>query len=1399
MSLLHSHPVLVSSEHKNWMTSRGLRILYIHGKDHRATREAAEQAFLYWQLKHREGKVYEPKLLSFSFSSRDPARDSMIDMISSFYIQLFSGYITDITETADGDHFLLQDQFQLQHGWTEEDLLKLFVTEILDEFGPDTLLLLQDLDECDKKSRTAFLTFLSRRAATTEEPLKFLVTSRRCCALMNDFKDLPDIPVDEYAVSTRIEESNNTSEDDYLATLISSVCPGGHGKAQIRKSLEKLVSMDKDMLDMILKLIKGHTNWPKEPSTKTLSTFCSLLEVTSSSSTSLTVLDQILRSIPDQDGLRWILNWLLRGYRPLTKRELAMILCHCKRGDEQTLATPSHTDLQDALFQLETWLRGIVEFSHDQVCLRDDVWDLLRGDMNYIWNEVRATASETILQFLLAYLAAPEVQERLNSMYRQYQSQVASSEDNITPPLVPDGQHIIFYAVQAFPSHLSENTDLLKTLERKLITPDGPLTPWAKVYWAMSNPFLRPRMGTLVSVCETLLALGNLGPSAFTILENFERPTKLGKMDYLVEAVRIGDEKAALSHANQLILAPKGQQKPKSDTESPEKRVDISWPSSVLWRATWLNMDRLVSLLLENDMDPDPVDNTSSFFPSPLYMASRLGHHLVVNALINHGAKIDVLRRGEYSSLYAAAGNGHIDVIKAFVAKDFSLLELQQPHTPLYIASVWGSWKAVETLLALNADPDMGIRPGPNFSWAPLVAASEAGYVKTVQILLKNNANPNICGPSNQDTPLWFAAVRAASVECIRLLLDKGADPNHELIRPPLLIEMIKSDVPVECRLAMFDVLVNNKPPVRLDSVDPENGITTLMYAAQKGETSVVRWLLEHGVDVNITDRLERGALFYAIKERHMAVVRELLQWKPQLDILTTSGETLLQMAIEDVSVIEMLLDAGANAELCNGYGKTIINDAVAWNRLEVVRLLVNRGVNIHHRDSHGWSPILDATGYVPNAEITRILAEGGANLKDTTTHGSTPLHFATIRPEPEILKILLEFHKTIDMEKRDNNGETPLLASVQLGNVKSVILLVRAGADINAQNSTGWTILMKAVNNHLPAEAVDFLLSQPEIKINLYAKGYGAALHIACLVTKLDHVTKLIKHGADANQHVPGFPSTPLIAACLSNSTSREENLDEIERIVRVLVAHDADVNAMHGHSLYNALCTASLAAGISIINYLVDEGASVQRPDPLGRLPIHFAAANGIRNFETMILAHRGDLMISDHAGKNVLHWAAQFGHVETVEAILGRLGPSAWERTKYINHPDVDGWTPLCWATRPFYGGWATGMASEPREFARTIRYLLKHGADRFIEFRMGEGDAAETFVPLKLAELCDAGDEIIRLLTHGVNESPSINAENRYKNSGKSVQKYNTSLDRICNICLTVSSYSPQKKC
>lgn len=170
-----------------------------------------------------------------------------------------------------------------------------------------------------------------------------------------------------------------------------------------------------------------------------------------------------------------------------------------------------------------------------------------------------------------------------------------------------------------------------------------------------------------------------------------------------------------------------------------------------------------------------------------------------------------------------------------------------------------------------------------------------------------------------------------------------------------------------EHRTTIFDVLINNQPPVSLENADA-NGETPLMIAARKGDLVAVRWLLKHGAKINAVDHDNEHALFHAVRERQKPVVLELLNHHkvPLLDICWTfrRGWTLLQVAMgDDISLKKLLLDAGANPDFRNKWDEAILNTAIKEGDMGLVKLLLepHRNVDIHCR-SQAWSPILDAT-----------------------------------------------------------------------------------------------------------------------------------------------------------------------------------------------------------------------------------------------------------------------------------------------------------------------------------------------------------------------------------------------------------------------------------------------------
>ncbi|KAK4059089.1 hypothetical protein Trihar35433_11185 [Trichoderma harzianum] len=1367
-----SHPVFKSVEHETWMTSAGTRILYVSGDDHNAVTEAAEQVFLDWRRKQRksrkEGILFLP--ISFVFSARDPTRCSMKDMTSLLLVSYLSGIAIAKGDPLPG---AIRDQLVLQHAWTETDLFKLLAIFSREFMGFNLVLLLQNIDECDKHSRDAFWAVLSAFATKSETRFKVVVTCGKSLDLHDELRHWADIPVDTWILPDNKDESNGNAADEYPDELVSTFCPGGHGEAEIRPKLEELKPMKKENRDMILKLIGEITNWPQELSAKALREFSSHLRAVTLASTPADILRKALRNVADQEGLSWILKWLFMGQRPLSYHELAMMLYHYERGEAQSFQTPSSMELEDSLAKIRLWLRGITESVSGQVDIKEELRDYLQNELNNIWAD--STSPDAITTFLLNYLTAPNTQQRLESINKEYQSRIQSSSEAITPPLISDGQDIIFYAIQALPYHLSENPVVLKSIKDELMASDVKLATWSKTYWAMSNPFSRPESGALNSPCETLLALGNLKPEAVTILKEMQQSSlssttvsraknsspKSPDLDPLSKAIREANEDVAVSIAEELVSASKRQDQDYEHIDVSKYSSKIPWPSWFLWRAVYLNMVRLVTLLVNDGMDLDPTDGGPEFFPSPLYMASRLCHDQIIDVLIEHGANLHVKRPNKYQPVQTATSNGSMHGVKLMIAKDASLLESQEPETPLYFAALEGGWAMAKMLLDLGADPNSGLGERPNYRWAPLVVAVDGNHLKTAKILLENKADPNICGPNNLDTPLWFAAIKAASADMVRLLLDHNADPNHELLNPPLPIELVRSSISVKDKLAIFEVLVKNSPPVRINATDGEI-MTPLLYAAEAGELSLVTWLLEHEADVNATDDLGRSALWYAIKNLRVEVVRELLNWKPQLNNLTTSGQPLVEIAIEDVEIMRMLLDAGIDMEQPNYNNHTVLNIAVDWKKTDVVRLLVERKANLYHRGNGGWNAIMISTWSTADPQILRILADGGANLGDVHPEtGNTPLHFAMAWQEEALTKIILEHRKSIDLEKRNNNGRTPLLYACGEDNEDCIELLIKAGADVNAEDQWGWTVLSLAAKRGLKDHVTDLLLAQPDLKIDAEGKTKGTALMVSCRSLNREMVTKLLAHGADANISVEelSYNSTAIKSACIPWKELYDDKKNEMDRIITELIANGADVNAVGGCNIYNAICAASFAGFASTINLLLDKGASAQDPDPLGRLPIHYAAANGVKNFEAIALVHKGDILVCDRAGKNALHWAAQFGNVKTIEAILELLDSSPEKRKEYVNQADIDGWTPLCWAVRPVTVRLGPDSESEPRDYIKTVKYLIEQGADCSVKFTMGTGKNVETFTPVQMAKLCGAAvaSEVIDMLDTSLDDS------------------------------------------
>lgn len=175
---------------------------------------------------------------------------------------------------------------------------------------------------------------------------------------------------------------------------------------------------------------------------------------------------------------------------------------------------------------------------------------------------------------------------------------------------------------------------------------------------------------------------------------------------------------------------------------------------------------------------------------------------------------------------------------------------------------------------------------------------------------------------------------------------------------------------------------------------------------------------------------------------------------------------------------------------------------------------------------------------------------------------------------------------------------EPPLVRAAKRGDVAEIRELISKGANVNAADSYGFTVLMFAVAD---AEgAVPYRLAAGA-NVNAKDNVEGAtALIIASHPEKIQVVKELVNHGANVNA-MSKYGQAPLMTAAASCSVP----------LVRYLLqkgANAAEKNARGGTALIPAV--ASRCADVAKV--LLDAGADVNVRDAKGQTLLEFATRN-------------------------------------------------------------------------------------------------------------------------------------------------------------------------------------------
>ncbi|KAG7161191.1 Ankyrin repeat, PH and SEC7 domain containing protein secG-like 2 [Homarus americanus] len=279
--------------------------------------------------------------------------------------------------------------------------------------------------------------------------------------------------------------------------------------------------------------------------------------------------------------------------------------------------------------------------------------------------------------------------------------------------------------------------------------------------------------------------------------------------------------------------------------------------------------------------------------------------------------------------------------------------------------------EATELLLSAGAEVNITDHSG-NTPMHAAILARQRGKERVCWSLLELllDAGGDMAPPDG--TPLLHAAASVNCLECIRLLLARGASVDSQLEATNFLIDA----------------------GANVEAQDTRHHHRALHHAILVDSPRLVERLIEVGADKGVTDRNGLTLFQFTLFKRRYKTLGVLVRLG-----VTEVGEE--QRAIHYCACVgsqlamEVLLDNEYNINETDGEGRTALHHAICSGHEPLVLYLINSGSSLRKADKTGATPLHYAVRWGGSDAVLRRLVKKEGNVAAVDRLGRTPLHYA--------------------------------------------------------------------------------------------------------------------------------------------------------------------------------------------------------------------------------------------------------------------------------------------------------------------------------------------------------------------------------------------------------------------
>lgn len=529
--------------------------------------------------------------------------------------------------------------------------------------------------------------------------------------------------------------------------------------------------------------------------------------------------------------------------------------------------------------------------------------------------------------------------------------------------------------------------------------------------------------------------------------------------------------------------------------------------------------------------------------------------------------------------------------------------------------------------------------------------------IESIKILINNGIDVN--AEDNYGKTVLTEAVDRIDGMMIRFLLEQGASINHVNSSG----RTVMHDAALEENEKVFKILMTQNPDL---TIRDHYGRTVLFDAIEGGNLEIIKEIVNNIDDINVVDNNGQTALFHAVLKENPDIAKFLISNGIDVNILDKKRQSVLFNAVilgaQNLNLIELILEKGAKLNIKDYAEKTLLDEI-----LKILSIVKSPDAKIEGK----YKLVNEDRNYL---KLTGILIDLGLAIDRVDENGKTVLYKEVERENFDTIDFLIA--SGADINAQDNEGRTVLFDAVLKGsrNMPMIDHLIAKGANIDHRDYNEKTIvddLCEAVlitrNHKKPSSRRFFEINELEDYIPLLKKillfkprindprSDGKTIIFDAIVeNNIELVKALVNGGADLNV-IDKNNNTPLSYMIDSglDITNQKEKDNFLEKLVFIL-KYRIDVNIIDKDGR-TVIHKAVLADNMEVVEKLLTKKVDLNIKDKQGRTALHHTQWKGNYKIARLLIAAGADINEADYAGFTILNYAAILGHTKLVIVLI------------------------------------------------------------------------------------------------------------------------------------------------